>query len=327
MKRLALYILLLSALVFNLAMSAGENLASLISSPVIFNNIDLRTWPTAFSESDAFDIFSSMSESDADTNQIIVKSKQKLSQHGILDIHSILSFCPDDQSLGEAYFSQQVHIIGNRIVLPGATAANWSADSIDKANKSFLLKTVKTPFIEFLLGADRPNICLKKADNLLFSYNPMMHELFHFLAKDIFKELEDGITAKAAPNFLDSMVSQVGGEFDAYKAGFSAEIKFINKNKIPAQRDIYRFFDKTSGQLTNANGLKDYILKLYAPYYNDPTTISAHKQDRLNLIQWQIQVLDVNVRPLVFAGDDKNLQAQFSAELNRLQSQHALLSK
>ncbi|MBC7457589.1 MAG: hypothetical protein H7235_04880, partial [Bdellovibrionaceae bacterium] len=122
-------------------------------------------------------------------------------------------------------------------------------------------------------------------------------------------------------------VSQVGGEFEAYKAGFSAEIKFMKRNNIPVQRDIYRFFDKTSGQLSDAKGLKDSILKLYAPYYDDPATLRAHTQDRLNLIQWQIQVLDVNVRPLVVASGDQNIQNLFSTELRRLQSQQNLLSQ
>ncbi|MBC7465760.1 MAG: hypothetical protein H7256_07195, partial [Bdellovibrio sp.] len=252
MKRWCFYTLLLSAFISNLALSDSKSLASSISSPVIFKNIDLRTWPASVSESNAFDIFSSMSEPDPGTNQIVIQAKQKLSIHGILDIHSILGVCPADQSLGEAYFSQPVHIIGNRFVLPGSAPANWPVDAIDKANKSFSTKIVKTPFIEFMLGSDRPHICLKKTDNLLFSYNPMMHELFHFVTKDIFKELQDGIMAAAAPNFLDSMVSQVGGEFEAYKAGFSAEIKFMKRNNIPVQRDIYRFFDKTSGQLSDA---------------------------------------------------------------------------
>ncbi|MBC7467446.1 MAG: hypothetical protein H7256_15765, partial [Bdellovibrio sp.] len=122
-------------------------------------------------------------------------------------------------------------------------------------------------------------------------------------------------------------VSQVGGEFEAYKAGFSAEIKFMKRNNIPVQRDIYRFFDKTSGQLSDANGLKAYILKLYAPYYDDPATLRTQTQDRLNLIQWQLQVLDVNVRPLVTASNDKNMQNLFLAELNRLRSQQTLLSQ
>ncbi len=301
-------------------------LTSLIPAPVLVNNIDLRTWPASVALGDAFDIFRTMMQPDPETLQILQKSEEKLSAHEISDIHSILSYCPDDGSLGDAYFSQTVKIIGTRITIPGTTPNAWPSSSLEAAQKSFSSKTVQTPFIEILLAANQPGICLKKSDNLLFSYDSFVHELLHFLLKDPYKEMEDGIISSAPPDLLNTMVLQEGGELDAYKAGLSAEIRFMKRSHISLKLSSYRFFD-SSGNLTDPSGFKDSILKTYTPYYDDPANLDGFIKSRLNLIDWQIQILQTTVQPFINAGNNSENQSKFSAELARLQAQRELLIK
>lgn len=326
MKFLTIYTLIAIALISDSGLAANANLTSLLPAPIMVKNVDLRTWPESVSLPNALEIFKAMGEADPATTQVFNRAKQKLAEHGITDIQAISSYCPNDASLGDAYFSQQTKMIDTRIVVAGTVLKDWSTESIEVSKKSFSSKVIRTPFIDYLLVALQPTICIKKSDNLLFSYNAIVHELFHFLAKDPFEEFEDGITSSGKPNFLDMMVSQTGGEFEAYTAGLSAEIKFFVRNNIGITKDQYRFFDQT-GALTDAKGFKDSITKLYTPYYNDPTTLATYMKGRLDIVQWQLQVLDVNVRPAVFAISDKELQKKFLDEFARVKSQSELLKK
>ncbi|MNL32718.1 hypothetical protein D3C87_1545890 [compost metagenome] len=142
----------------------------------------------------------------------------------------------------------------------------------------------------------------------------------HFLLKDPFLYHDELFSSRPFPDFVQTTVLEIGGEFDAFKIGNSVAIRFLRKHDIQGYSSAsYKFFS-AEGQLTDEEGLKSYLVKTYTDYYKTKNTLNELNDAKLSIIETKLQILRTNIEPLLKTLNRDELIKNLSEEIATLES-------
>jgi hypothetical protein len=311
------YLLILFFLSFSFSARSQVN----ENGQLIIKNVDVMTWPKDISATDVLDIYIEMINSDPEANLFLNQVNKKLQDHGISHVRDIFQYCPgESKGNAAAFFSQGANVVETRVSIPGLSENPWSESSVAKQKAGFSSEVIKMPFIEFLAVSDRPEICIHKGEQLISTYDTLIHEMAHFLLNDPFIYLEELSSSLPFPDFVQMTVFTKGGELDAFKIGASAGTRLTKKYGLPKYSATeYKFFSD-AGLVADEDGLKSYILKTYSNYYKNSDMISQLKAAKLSIVDTKIQILRNNVEPVLKTLHRDDLNKKFSDEIKTLVS-------
>lgn len=317
-----LIIVLVVAFSFGFSAQAQEDL----SRKIIINNVDILTWPKDLSASAVLDVYIEMMKGDPETSLFLDQVNGELQKHGINHVRDIFQFCEGEtERNATAFFSQDANIASTKISFPGIADTPWSSYALDAISKGYSSKVIKTPFIDYLVVSNKPQICLHKGEQLISGYDTVVHEMTHFLLQDPFYYYEDLLTSPSMPEFLQMTVLRKGGELDAFKMGSAAGLRFALKQGFRYETGEYAFYD-ADGKLKDEEGLKNYILKIYGDYYQNSSTISELKKAKLTIIESKLFILKNQVKSFLLALSQEELDQKLLSEVAALESLKAKLA-
>jgi hypothetical protein len=313
-------------ILFFIALFLAPPIASARIKPIVVQGVDINTWPTHLTASKVLDIQLELMRGDPQTSSLVDQVIEKLNQHGVQTLSEIFSYCPaKDNSLvslgASAFFSQRSTIAEARVSIPGTPETPWSQKAILALTGSFSSRTIKTPFIEFLMISERPEICISKGDQLLQAYNSLAHEMTHFLLIDPFYQYEELMSSNRNSDYVHTTVTQTGGELDAFKAGEAAAIRLFKKYGIQQTRSGTARFFNSDGQLINEEGLLQYILFTYSIFYEQGGTLTELKRTKIKLLEYRLKILKEIVAPNIKRTNRTDLQTSLDSEIADLNGQ------
>ncbi len=168
------------------------------------------------SRGEGFEPIRNLLLADPTSAAIYQKVVQNLNRHGIQDVGDILKYCTSEDNGTDGATSQDSDIVAVRIKI-GNTFNKWDQAAQEKLNKAYAFKVVSLPFLEFLIIADRPSICIKTGETILSAYVILVHEFIHFLYHDPIETKEVVLKLEQYNDFLTYSLFNKGGEIEAYR--------------------------------------------------------------------------------------------------------------
>ncbi len=241
-----------------------------------------RPWGETDDVQKSFDYVETLLKTDKPSVDLLNTVNETLASHGLGSIRNILSFCTDGIS---GAFSQGSEIAGIKVA-----GEEWSEEAREKMNKGYSSKVVKTPFIEILLVSENPSICIRKEESYLSVVDVFNHELTHFIGGDTFGMMELIIKMEDISEYYEYSMSGAGGEMDAYKAGIGAETRFLSTLGIVNPAERYPFLND-AGVVTSDEDLREYLDKLYYPYYTEAEQLKSVLESAISMNDYRIALL------------------------------------
>lgn len=291
------------------------------AEPVIVKNVDIMGWPTNLTSSDVLDLYTEIINSDPEAKSILDRVNLKLSNHGIHHLREIFKYCDGvaPSKYATAFFAQNSKVVETRISIPGVAENPWSSSTLNQLKSAFSFEIIKTAFFDSLVLNDKPQICIYQGQSLLSSYDSFVHELTHFLLKDPSLYNKELLSSDPFPDFINMIVTEAGGELDAFKVGSSAAIRMLKKYNITGySSESYKFFD-SDGNLRDEDGLKKYLIEVYTRHYKDTNTELQLKQSKSDSVNVRIKILVDNIKPIIQNLNSLELSKSLDVEIKKLE--------
>lgn len=293
--------------------------ADLSSTPGLAEVLKSK-WPSEPAEPlpQAFVILRQVINVDAEGAGFFNQAEKTLQSRGVKRIEDIVSYCPNKlYGVALAHASTPYEISDIRVFIPGVSPREWSDEALQKIRKASRAATHKLPFLDFLLTEKLPSFCLPQGQTISRTVNILLHELVHLVHLESFHQFKNILRYEQNSNYLENSVTVKGGELQAYETGVSVEMRLLAKAGIKVSQAASPYFDE-EGRIKDKETFKQWVLRIYDPYYNDPKVKSAFFKSRLEMIDYNITLLEKMVKPYVLQFKDEAKGANLEKEINTL---------
>ncbi|MES3036762.1 MAG: hypothetical protein V4736_02555 [Bdellovibrionota bacterium] len=287
-----------------------------------FANDLSKPWPeiSTATPAQAFESLRPLILDDGPSKQLLETATQTLNAHGIKDVSEIIKYCKDGDQFGASgYFDQSGDTIAARISIPGVPVQAWSAADQAKMKSAYSVKIMKFPFMEILAVSTSPEICIKKGETIRAAYDVFVHELVHFLFRDIFSDVESKFAGKFEKDILEFEIMRPGGEFQAFVTAIGAEIRLLKKMGITNPNATRPNFSN-EGEILDPAPLKSELISSYKPYYENPETQLQQEEDRKSAVAWRLEFLKNFVAPYLNTLNNPKLKTELQIEIKKVEA-------